>query len=77
MYSNALSSTAFEIRAALVPFDPAMQDQWLESNNIKAEVELSNNAVERMAKSYAVVQKFSLFHTYIAGANTCATLYAS
>ena len=38
--------------------------------------ELSNNAVERMAKSYAVTRKASLFHTSVAGANACAVLYS-
>lgn len=38
--------------------------------------ELSNNAAERMAKSYAVTRKASLFHTSVAGANACAVIYS-
>ena len=38
--------------------------------------ELSNNAAERMAKSYAIGRKVSLFHASVAGANASAILYS-
>ncbi|MFD1405955.1 IS66 family transposase [Robinsoniella peoriensis] len=38
--------------------------------------ELSNNAAERMAKSYAIGRKASLFHASVAGANASAILYS-
>lgn len=38
--------------------------------------ELSNNAAERMAKSYAIGRKASLFHTSVAGANASAIIYS-
>lgn len=38
--------------------------------------ELSNNAVERCAKTYAVARKNSLFHTSVAGANASAIIYS-
>ena len=38
--------------------------------------ELSNNAAERCAKSYAVGRKNSLFHTSVDGANTSAIIYS-
>lgn len=38
--------------------------------------ELSNNAAERRAKSYAIGRKASLFHTSVAGANASAIIYS-
>lgn len=38
--------------------------------------ELSNNAAERCAKSYAVARKNSLFHTSVDGANASAVIYS-
>lgn len=38
--------------------------------------ELSNNAAERMAKSYAIGRKASLFHASVSGANASAILYS-
>lgn len=38
--------------------------------------ELSNNAVERMAKSYAIGRKASLFHASVSGANASAIIYS-
>lgn len=38
--------------------------------------ELSNNAAERMAKSYVIGRKASLFHASVAGANASAILYS-
>lgn len=38
--------------------------------------ELSNNAAERCAKSYAIGRKNSLFHTSVAGANASAVIYS-
>ena len=38
--------------------------------------ELSNNAAERMAKSYAIGRKASLFHASVAGANASAIIYS-
>lgn len=38
--------------------------------------ELSNNAVERMAKSYAIGRKASLFHASVPGANASAIIYS-
>ena len=38
--------------------------------------ELSNNAAERCAKTYAVARKNSLFHTSVAGANASAIIYS-
>lgn len=38
--------------------------------------ELSNNAAERCAKSYAIGRKNSLFHTSVAGANASAIIYS-
>ena len=38
--------------------------------------ELSNNAAERCAKSYAIGRKNSLFHTSVDGANASAIIYS-
>nr|WP_308624519.1 IS66 family transposase [uncultured Eisenbergiella sp.] len=38
--------------------------------------ELSNNAAERMAKSYAIGRKASLFHASVEGANASAIIYS-
>ena len=38
--------------------------------------ELSNNAAERRAKSYAIGRKNSLFHTSVAGAKAGALVYS-
>lgn len=38
--------------------------------------ELSNNAAERRAKSYAIGRKNSLFHTSVAGANASSIIYS-
>lgn len=38
--------------------------------------ELSNNAAERKAKSYAIVRKNSLFHTSVDGAKTSSIIYS-
>ena len=38
--------------------------------------ELSNNAAERKAKSYAVGRKNSLFHTSVDGANASSIIYS-
>lgn len=39
-------------------------------------LELSNNAAERCAKSYAIGRKNSLFHTSVEGAKASAVLYS-
>ena len=38
--------------------------------------ELSNNAAERKAKSYAIGRKASLFHASVSGANASAVIYS-
>ena len=38
--------------------------------------EISNNAAERRAKSYAIGRKAFLFHTSVAGANASAVMYS-
>lgn len=43
---------------------------------IDGQLELSNNAAERCAKSYAIGRKNSLFHTSVEGAKASAILYS-
>ena len=38
--------------------------------------EISNNAAERRAKSYAIGRKAFLFHTSVAGENASAVMYS-
>ena len=48
----------------------------LQTYLVDGRAELSNNAAERCAKTYAVARKNSLFHTSVAGANASAIIYS-
>ncbi len=50
--------------------------ETLQSYMLDGRCELSNNAAERRAKSYAIGRKNSLFHTSVAGAEASALVYS-
>ncbi len=51
-------------------------EESLQTYLLDGRAELSNNAAERCAKTYAVARKNSLFHTSVAGANASAIIYS-
>ena len=50
--------------------------EQLQAYLLDGRCELSNNAAERCAKSYAIGRKNSLFHTSVDGANASAVIYS-
>jgi hypothetical protein len=48
----------------------------LQAYMLDGRCELSNNAAEREAKSYAISRKNSLFHTSVAGANASSIIFS-